>query len=156
MKTRELVTQHNRLIDLFKKTEKAAGGDFEAQAHWAKYLCVLSAGFLENALREIYRNYCDRSSSPNVARFMSKVLQKVYNPKASRFLEIAGRFQGSWRESLKQFMEVNGRNYAIDSIMENRHQIAHGKDSGITLVRVKEYLAKSIEVVEFIEKQCNN
>jgi len=43
---------------------------------------------------------------------------------------------------------------AIDAIMANRHLIAHGKDSGISLVRVEQYLKKSIEVVEFIETQC--
>ena len=51
-------------------------------------------------------------------------------------------------------MEDNGRKDAIDSIMSNRHLIAHGKDSTISLVRVSEYLKKSVEVVEFLEHQC--
>ena len=51
-------------------------------------------------------------------------------------------------------MDEEGRKDAIDSIMANRHLIAHGKNSGISLVRVKDYLEKSIEVIEFIENQC--
>jgi hypothetical protein len=43
---------------------------------------------------------------------------------------------------------------AIDAIMSNRHLVAHGKDSGISLARVSVYLRKSVEVIEFIEKQC--
>ena len=38
--------------------------------------------------------------------------------------------------------------------MNNRHQIVHGKQSGITIARVKQYIEKSIEVVIFIENQC--
>ncbi len=51
-------------------------------------------------------------------------------------------------------MQQNGPKEAIDSIMANRHRIAHGRDSGITVARVREYLDKSVEVVEFIEAQC--
>jgi hypothetical protein len=51
-------------------------------------------------------------------------------------------------------LEQNKRKDAIDSIMANRHQIAHGKDVGITVARVKEYLEKVVEIVDFIEVQC--
>jgi len=37
--------------------------------------------------------------------------------------------------------------------MNNRHQIAHGKSSGITIARVRSYLDKAEEVLNFIEKQ---
>jgi hypothetical protein len=53
-------------------------------------------------------------------------------------------------------MSQNGRKDAIDSIMNNRHLIAHGKDSGITVARVNDYLRKCIEVIEFIEAQCHS
>ncbi len=154
MKTQELVRQHTRLVALFRKTTVATSGDFETQSHWAKYLCVLSAGFLENALQEVYGHYCSNCSNPNVARFAGNVLGRVQNPKSARFLEIAGSFREQWRTDLEEFVEKDGRREAINSIISNRHLIAHGKDSGISLVRVKEYLEKSIEVVEFIEQQC--
>jgi hypothetical protein len=37
--------------------------------------------------------------------------------------------------------------------MNVRHQIAHGKDVGITYARISEYLGKAEEVIEFIELQ---
>jgi len=89
-----------------------------------------------------------------IANYVEAVLGKIQNPKSSKFLETARAFDRSWEDDLRVFMEQNGRGEAIDAIMANRHQIAHGKDSGITLVRVKEYLKKSIEVLDFIESQC--
>jgi len=154
MRTSELARQHNRLLELFSKTGTATGGDLEAQAHWAKYLCVLSAGFLENAVREIYTCYCNGRSSPKVAQFARKTLARVQNPKTARFLEIAGAFSTEWRTQLEAFVANEGRGEAINSIMTNRHRIAHGKDTNISLVRVKEYLRKSIQVVSFLERQC--
>ena len=154
MKNWNLARQHARLLALFDKTAAATRGDLEVQAHWAKYLCVLSAGFLENALQEIYGHYCSNCSNEHVARFTGKVLARVQNPKAAKFLQIAASLREQWRKELQDFIEDDGRKDAIDSIMSNRHQIAHGKDTSISLVRVREYLEKSIEVVEFIERQC--
>ncbi|MGA9453625.1 MAG: HEPN domain-containing protein [Verrucomicrobiia bacterium] len=54
---------------------------------------------------------------------------------------------------LELFLESNGRKDAIDSVMNNRHQIAHGKNSGITIARVRGYLDKAEEVLNFIERQ---
>jgi hypothetical protein len=69
-------------------------------------------------------------------------------------LEIAGAFDDAWRTNLESFLADSGRKEAIDSIIANRHLIVHGKDSGITLVRVKEYLQRCIEVIDFLEFQC--
>jgi len=76
------------------------------------------------------------------------------NPKSGKFLATARAFDRSWEESLATFIETDGRKDAIDAIIANRHLIAHGKDSGISLARIPEYLKKGVEVVEFIESQC--
>ncbi len=55
---------------------------------------------------------------------------------------------------METFLADNGRKDAIDSIMSNRHLIAHGGNSGITLTRVNQYLDKCVEVIDFIETQC--
>ena len=56
--------------------------------------------------------------------------------------------------ALDEFLSEAGRKEAIDGIMSQRHQIAHGRDAGITVARVTAYLTKSVEVIEFVEDQC--
>jgi hypothetical protein len=80
-------------------------------------------------------------------------LRTVQNPNAEKITIIARSFDVHWASALEKFLEENGRKDAIDSVMNNRHQIAHGKDVGITIPQVSEYLEKSIEVLEFIETQ---
>lgn len=154
MKSRPLVSQKQRLDWLIEAASHFQGDQLELQAHWARYLCVLAAGFLENALSEVYSRYAKACANPQVSNYVEAILGKIQNPKSGKFLDTARAFDRSWEESLATFIETDGRKDAIDAIMANRHLIAHGKDSGISLVRVEEYLKKSIEVVEFIETQC--
>lgn len=154
MRSRALLSQRQRLDWLIKEASKFEGDQLELQAHWARYLCVLAAGFLENALSETFSAYAKSSANVQVSNYVEAMLGKIQNPKAGKFLDTARAFDRSWEEGLATFIKVDGRKDAIDAIMANRHLIAHGKDSGISLARVKEYLKKSIEVVEFMESQC--
>lgn len=153
MKSRQLLSQKQRLEWLITQASTFRG-DQQLQAHWARYLCVLAAGFLENALFDVYSRYAKRCANEQVANYVEAALARLQNPKADKFLDTARAFDRSWEEGLRAFIEDNGRKDAIDAIMANRHQIAHGKDSGISLVRVQQYLERSIEVVEYIEDQC--
>lgn len=153
MNSHALSSQHQRLTWLITQAGKFSG-QFELQAHWARYICVLASGFLENALIDIYSQYAKCCSNPTIANYVQSTLARIQNPNANRFLQVAGAFDKSWQEDLDSFLSLEGRKEAIDAIMANRHLIAHGKDSGITLVRVREYLAKTVEVIDFIEKQC--
>jgi hypothetical protein len=118
-------------------------------------LCVLAAGVIENAHREIYSEFAQKASAPAVAAFVARTLGQVQNPNATKFLETARAFSILWGDQLEAFLDEDGgrRREAINSIMANRHQIAHGRPSGITVVRVKDYLSHCIQVFEFIESQ---
>jgi len=155
MRNRELGKQLQRLQSLIQRTRQASAEDFEIQAHWGKYLCVLVAGFLENALTEVYTDFAKGASSGPVANFAAATLSKIQNPKSQKFLEIAGAFKHEWAVELERFLEEDGRKDAINSIMNNRHQISHGRYSGITVAQVTGYLQKSVQVIELIEEQCN-
>lgn len=150
----DLVRRLQILESLINKANGATAGDLELQAHWAKYLCVIVAGFLEAALREVYINFTVKSASPQVASFATSTLSGIQNPKAQRFIETARAFKSEWGEDLEKFLEGGSGKDAIDSIMANRHLIAHGGDSGITMARLKQLLGACLPVVEFIEDQC--
>lgn len=154
MKNREVVRQTQSLQALVKKSQVATGGDIEIQAHWAKYLCVLAAGLLENTLVELYGDYCRKAASPAVANFSVAALGRIQNPKSQAFIDVSAAFNKAWGTALESFIEEDGRKEAINSIMANRHLIAHGRSSGITIARVSEYLGKVLDVFEFVEKQC--
>ena len=154
MINRELSRQIQRLDDLIKRTTEASAGTLELQSHWAKYICVLSAGLLENAITELYGEYTRRKSHGNIHSYVSSLLEGIQSANCQKFIDVTSRFNKMWGEELLKFVSVDGRKEALDTIIANRNRIAHGEDSGITIVRIKEYLEKSIEVLEFVENQC--
>jgi uncharacterized protein (DUF1015 family) len=101
----------------------------------------------------LYSNFISLNAKKPVANYSIVQIAKVQNPKTKRFIEIARAFKNAWADDLEKFVEQDGRKEAIDAIMANRHLIAHGQNSGITVARVSDYLNKAEEVLEFIEKQ---
>ena len=151
----ELRQHLRRIKDLIERTRQATDS-IELQGHWGRYLCVQAAGFIENSLQTVYTEFASNSSSPQAAAFISNRLQHVTNPKAGRFLEIAGLFNSEWRSGLEQFMARDsgiGKN-AIDSIMNVRNQIVHGGNTQISTAQVAAHLESSVAVIDYIEGQC--
>src|SRR6266705_1531897 len=97
------------------------------QAHWAKYLCVLTAGFLENSIRYTLQGFATRTSSPKVANYVSSKLDRMPNPKAENLLQLIAAFDSAWAKDLEAFLSDDSRKESIDTIMSNRHLIAHGR-----------------------------
>ena len=143
---------------LLERTEEASGGDIELMGHWGRYLCVLTAGFLENALKEVFSDFVSRKSSPQIASFAMAKLDEISNPKSARFVDVTNSFDARWANKLTEFLDEDGgqRRNAIDSIMANRHRIAHGKSAQVSVGRVRGFLPGCVEVVEFLEGQVSD
>ncbi len=156
MRNHDITRQINRIRELVQRVDQACGGDLELQAHWARYVCVLTSGLIENSARASYTDFAGRAASAPVAKHTASVLTELRNPKTERLLTLAGRFKNEWRIELEVFATENGRREAVDAIMSNRHLIAHGQghNSNLSLATVEGYFVKSVEVLEFIEGQC--
>ncbi len=153
MQNQELNRQLQRIDNLIRRADEACGESIEMRSHWARYICILSAGLIENALKEIYTEFVRGAASRPVADYAVAQLSHLQNPNTTRLLAVVGSFKSDWRDELEGFVNAEGGKEAIDSIMALRHRIAHGDsfNVGISLVQVKEYLAKSLEVY-LIEK----
>ena len=154
MKNRKISSQLQRVNALITKTDLACGGDIELQSHWAKYLCLVCTGVLENAIEEIFGAYATQQTGPAVARYVRITLAKVQNPNKEKFIQIAQSFKVEWGRELELFISEEGRQEALQSLIGNRNNIAHGENSNITIAQIKEYLAKSVDVLEHIEDLC--
>jgi hypothetical protein len=141
-----------RLEAVFERA--AAVTDLHTQADLARYLCVQVAGYLEQATRHIYGDYASAAAAPSVSRYVERRLSYFTNANAQRLCELAGDFDSGWRQNLEGFLEGE-RKDAIDSVIANRHQIAHGSDVGLTYRRISTYFAHVADTVEFLEHQCS-
>jgi hypothetical protein len=150
---RELQRQRDKLDNLFQKVS-ALQDDVELQSHFARYLCVLVSGFLENAIVEIYGAYAQNKSGQYVANYVETQLGRIQNPNMQRILQVSGAFNPQWRDEIEADLAQEIKD-SINSIMANRNQIAHGESSNITYVRIKDYYENALKLVDFLRRQCD-
>jgi hypothetical protein len=152
----ELRKQSEKIIKLIEDAEATFDEDDEMRSHIAKYVCILCSGFLENAVHIIYTEYVKKETvSPSIISFATITLNKIQNPNSDKFRDIAKSFKTEWEPVLNTFLQAEERSTALNYIIRDRHKIAHGKDSDITLTRIKEYHNKTVEVVKYLENQCD-
>jgi hypothetical protein len=154
MKNREISSNKQKLDYLFEKVT-AFSGDTYLQSHWARYLCISVSGFLETSVRIIYREYAKKSKAPpEVANFVEEKLKNFQNPNMDKILQLTGGFSKEWASELR--LQTDGElKAAVESISNNRNQIAHGGSVAISYSHIKSYYERAIKVIELIENQCS-
>lgn len=142
-----------RVIELAKDIQI---GHDELQGHWGRYACLLSAGYFEIALRLVIQKRVENKATPEIQRFVLQGMEAIQNPKAERFCKVIRSFSAEWGDQLdKYFLDNAEVKEAIDSLMANRHLIAHGKPCSISVGRVSGYFKSGDKVIEYLDQLIN-
>jgi len=107
----------------------------ELQADFAKYLCILVAGFLERSVEAIVVEHARRNTAPRFASYVEISIRRRLrgrNLTADRLCALVGDF-GIGMAIDAESSEV------ISSVYGSRNQLAHGNNVGVTLNQVREY-----------------
>lgn len=143
-----------RVLELTKELQI---DNAELLGHWGRYACLLSAGYFEVALRLIIQKRLEQKAAPEIQRFVQQSLEGIQNPKAERFSKIIRSFSIEWGDKLDQFFtDNNDVKEAIDSLMANRHLIAHGKSCSISVGRVASYFKSADRAIEYLDLLLNS
>ena len=153
MTGRAEVDRLRQVLDHTFSRAAAIGPDPELQSDFARYLCILVSGFLENAVIELLLEHARRHSQPSIQRFIEYRVRRLTNVKCQRLLDVLGTFDPAWRTDLENFL-VDERKAAVDSVVDLRNSISHGRFVGVTFVRVKEYYKHIQHVLEHIADLC--
>jgi hypothetical protein len=124
--------------------------DEEIRSHWAKYICVRISGWLENSTRLLLHRYATDCASPSICNFVEAQLRDFQNPKMEKILMLLQKFNPTWEHTIRIAVDGNPKD-AVDSIVANRHLIAHGSSVGLSLGTIKNYYDQAIRVVEMLE-----
>ena len=125
------------LDEIFDRADKSE--ELQLRNDLAKYACMRLTGFLEQALVELGRE-CVKNRSGGAARSYSlSYLEKSFNPKRDAILRFIGRFDSAWRNEIEVLLDEDERGNSLSSLVGIRNQIAHGKDQGISIDRLRDY-----------------
>lgn len=142
-----------RLDETFKRASQIKDPDAELLADLARYLCVLVSGFLEQALIEILLEHTRAQASPSIQKYVGTKLQRFTTANAQNVKDLVGSFDPDWYRDLDKYLVAEHKD-AVDSVVNIRHAVAHGRFVGVTIASARRYYERVKEVVDHIADLC--
>lgn len=139
-----------KLKATFARVEDIPLDKSELRADFARYLCVLVSGYVESAVVAIARDHARTKASPTVFGFVDSQFTRRGTINADRLLQIVGSFNPEWRVKLDCFKHGEWKD-ALNSVVANRNNIAHGQWVALTYVAMEQYFARIDEVIEYVD-----
>lgn len=130
----------------FTRVSRIDPGEVELRADFARHLCVLVSGFIDQTIKNYTIEYVRKRSSETVTNHVSKSIVNLTNLKAEKLVSHLLSFDPSWKSVLDTLI-ADERKAAIDSVVALRHGIAHGKPGDITIARMLSYYAEVSRVM---------
>lgn len=149
MSGRSRISRLKQRLDSTFSRAPVSNDEIEIQSDFAKYLCILVSGYLENAIIALLVSYSEKRSAPEVASYIEKHLARWTNPKAEKICQLFGSFSADWRIKIEGFL-IDYRKDSINSLVALRHKIAHGESVDTTMSQVKDYYNATKETVDFL------
>ncbi len=140
-----------RLDGAIKKAKSTATGDAELEGFLASYLVVLASGAYEECVEHLFRNRAGKSGDQEVRSFVHNTLHRSFrNPDFDKIVETLRDFSDSYANQFRNRVDTNAK-LAIDSIVNNKNHVSHGKSCTVTLSDVENYYYRSIPIFEVLE-----
>lgn len=149
------ILAHRQRIDhLFQKISSILNP--ADQSEWSKYLCVLVSGYIEESLRVLLEEYAYNNSSSNIQNFVAKEIKNITNCSVGKIENILSKFDSTWKDNFTDQIASKSKRSdeiknSINSVVTNRHQIAHGKNISLNYSSVSNYYKNVKVAVEILE-----
>jgi hypothetical protein len=131
-----ILKEQQKLDSIFENVKDIK--EIEMQSHFSKYLCILVCGFIENSIKSILNNFVKKRSQPIIANYFEKKFEDETNFKYNKIRDLLASFDKNLGDILEKEILPEQKD-AINSILTNRHDIAHGRYSGLTFSRIRNY-----------------
>lgn len=112
----------------------------ELRSHVAKYLTVLISGIYEDTIKNLLKESIQRESLTKETRnFIFKQIDIIFrNPSHNNINKLLSKFNKEWLIKLRE--KIKEENWeALNSIVNNKNNIAHGDRCDITFNDIKNY-----------------
>lgn len=146
-----VVGQYIRTLDsIFVDAKKIDKEDCELRSHMSKYLCIRVSGLMETFFKRQIANYLDKSTPKPIGNYVNSRFQTFTSVNSKKIKDTLGLFSKEWIENF-EYLVSEKLQASLDSIVSNRHNLAHGKNPGITLNQVDEYYNDIKEIISALE-----
>lgn len=149
----QIISSKDKIKDLI--TRYKPSDDDLLKRDMARYACVLVSGHLEESLRLLVSDYVKGKSTLIVHRYVESNINRITNCTYNKIVNILKSFSQPWADEFCNNIVTyepipNKYKDSVDSIVAVRHQIAHGKNTGISMVMIEGYFNDINQVIEIL------
>lgn len=138
-----------RLLRLQQSLPNVKDDDLRAEV--TKHFCVLASGLLEVASKDILARYSMARCAPQVQRFVESRLGDLQSAKIGNIHAFLTSFDPNSADRWLGDLSDEDRD-SVDSIVNNRHQIAHGRSIGMSFDTLVRYFGKAQRALAVMER----
>jgi len=122
-----------------------------AVAELCKYSCILASAAIDVCLEDCLIEYSERSNDQRILAFIKERLGRARNPTIGTICSVLEAFDFAWKDRIEKFSDQKTRS-DIGSIVSNRNEIAHGKNSQISFGRLMPWVKTARDLCEELER----
>jgi RiboL-PSP-HEPN len=151
---RSRIGAHQPLFDKIDlaRTAGALGSEMEfVKSELCKYCCVLACAAIDVCIEDCLSEYVERAGDARIVAYIKRQIGRARNPTISTLCAILESFDKTWKSGLEAYADDTIRS-DIGSIVYNRNEIAHGRNSTITFGRLLPWIKTAKKVCSEIER----
>jgi len=152
MKSVYLIQKFTYIETEINEAIKISQNDSKLAARLSSYLVVIISGIYEDAVEYLFYERASKTNDEEIKRLVGKLIkEKFRNPTYENIIDLV---KGLDQKYSSKFGKINNKcRDAINSIVSNRHQVAHqGTLSSATLNDIKQYHKNSKKFFEILEE----
>ncbi|MDE5570994.1 MAG: hypothetical protein K2I86_02925 [Prevotella sp.] len=135
IKTQNYLKQLDDQFELVKKVENE-----EIRSMLAQYLCIRTSGLLETFIKSRISDYVQGRVPKEVNRYISGKIKDITNLKCTKLEDVLKSFSNEWAKDFNSDVEEHEQQKnSVDSLVTNRHNIAHGQNGNISFKNLEQY-----------------
>jgi hypothetical protein len=152
---RSRIGAHQALFDKIDLLSERAGKlpsewDY-LRAELCKYCCVLASAAVDVCIEDCLLEYSERGRDERILTYIKRQINRARNPTVGTLCVMLESFDHSWRIGLEAYASDTVRS-DIGSIVSNRNEIAHGRNSMVTFGRLLPWIRTARAMCGEIER----
>lgn len=126
------------------------------KSYLTKYALIKSCGTIEYVYRALVADYFDRSNLTQVPTYIDKTVRNgSMSATYDNMSGLLGKFDENWKRNFKNAVSQHPDSQRIiesaNSLVTNRHQFAHGKNTTATFNDIKQYYTDALELIRIMD-----
>ncbi len=147
IKTEQYIRELNDLKSIINGID-----DEEIKSSLLKLFCVRVSGLVEVFLKTRISEY-SRGKVPNeINHFLTAKFKDITNLKTSKLKDILSSFSQNWADRFTSFVDEHEQTkISLDSIIAQRHNIAHGQPSTLNQSSMNQYYDDILKIIRYLD-----